>query len=341
MGVALTERRRKANGRHLSLDQIRALIESDLVETDESIRHALVSSSSNISSLASGAAGIGGKRLRPMLVHLSARVLPCEFSDRTKRDLSSLAAAVELVHAASLVHDDVMDAADERRHQTTLFKQLGNSAAILLGDFLFTRAYSMAAKCTSPVGARMLADAATKLCEGEVEQQLHSHDWNLSIAAYRRSLEQKTGALCAVSCELGAWRAGASMAIRRHLSKFGNYLGLAFQVFDDWLDYWGSDLVGKTLGTDLQQRKPTLPLIRGLQNPRIRSELLEILSQPHQQQHVEAVRALLEQSDARQYTARIARKCTDNAIAAITKVPVSDARDSLVALAEFSVQRAA
>lgn len=321
---------------------LHALVGGRLSAVEHQLRLATTSQFQAVNDLTSQAAEMGGKRLRPVLTLLSMEAC-CQgaLSTTQEKDLVSIAAAVELVHAASLVHDDVMDGAVQRRHRPTIGSVAGSSAAILLGDFLFTRAYAMAATCRNGFPARQIARASTQLCEGELRQQLSAGNWELSLQEYREILGQKTGALCGVGCRLGAWVVEATDDQSRGLAKFGRLLGIAFQVFDDWLDYWGSEDVGKTLGTDLAQAKPTVPLIRLLATlPDVkRREVIELI-ESGSPQAMEAVRPLLDESDAREYTLELARRCVQKAIGCLSILPSSLAKSALSEIAKFSVARA-
>lgn len=323
---------------------VEQFVGQDLRLVEERIRRAVSSRFEEVELLSRRAAEMGGKRLRPSLVLLSAQACQPLAHDRPRphRDLLAIAAAVELVHAASLVHDDVMDAASQRRHQPTIVGQAGNSAAVLLGDFLFTRGYHVAASCSGTYPARRIAAAATGLCEGELRQQVSAGQWDMSKATYRSILLQKTGGLCAVSCRLGAWGAAADNQTSRTLHQFGNWLGLAFQICDDWLDYWGNQQVGKTLGTDLLQLKPTLPLIRLLETSpaKKRQQLIEFLNQ-QQPDSLAQIRQELDDCDASAYTLRIAKRCIQNAKSRLATLPKSPARECLMAVAEHSGNRLA
>lgn len=321
----------------------------ELKSVEKLLSQVLTSRCESMNQISSQAAALGGKRLRPALLILAglATRQRCDFSVRQRQDLISLACAVELVHAASLVHDDVMDGALLRRHLPTVSSLQGNKTAILLGDYLFTKAYALAATARTNFGARKLAQASTALCEGEMQQQHAARSWTMSVAEYRQILLRKTGALCAVSCQLGAWVVGAGSQHRRELRTFGSQLGLAFQIFDDWLDYWGSDDVGKTLGTDLQEGKLTLPVLRLLAQSsateRLRLEQwLTEASDPDgadQRRAIEEIRGRLDQSDASEYTLGIARKCAHRAMDSLSILPSSPAKELLACLAQFSVAR--
>jgi octaprenyl-diphosphate synthase len=320
-------------------------VDDQVQAVERLISRAISSRYPQVNNLCEHAASMGGKRLRPRLALLSAAACTGTLPSCSK-NLVRVGAAVELVHAASLVHDDVMDSADIRRHKPTIGKLAGSDAAILLGDYLFTKAYALASQCGSPVPATRLAASATSLCEGELRQQLMSEVWGVSISEYKSVLCQKTGALCAVSCYLGAWsRRKEDRLAKTHardLYRFGMQLGLAFQIYDDWLDYWGTDQVGKTLATDLEQQKPTLPVLRLLATAS-ESESQDCLALlrsdlPHQEKLTNVLK-LLNQSDASEYTLAAARKCAERALGCLQSLPVSPAVEALAAIAQFSVNR--
>lgn len=332
--------------------QVQRCVGKEMAQVDKLLCDATASRYAEVERLSRSAAAAGGKRLRPMLVFLSAHAVTSSSSNKTntntrreldhraRADLCAIAAAVELVHAASLVHDDVMDGASQRRHQPTIVGQTGNSAAVLLGDLLFTRAYALAAGCRSTLPARRIAAAATRLCEGELRQQAAAGCWGMSRHFYRSLLLQKTGTLCRVSSQLGSWRAGGSRRQTQCLARFGSQLGLAFQIHDDWLDYWGTEQVGKTLGTDLAQAKPTLPLIRLLETVSF-DERRRLIAQLEaaSPEDLAAVRTALGLSDAARYTLSAARACSQRAQQHLDGLPSSAAKDCLIAVAEYSVLR--
>lgn len=329
---------------------LQELLQGQVADELQEIQDLIVSATATryraVERLSSCVVAMGGKRLRPILAILSARVCcePARKPSPAIADLRLVAASVELVHAASLVHDDVMDNAETRRHLPTIGSLAGSSAAILLGDYLFTKAYALAARCRSGYPARRIARAASALCEGELRQQLSVGRWELSAAEYHSILKQKTGALCAVSCVLGAWCGGGTTAERRALARFGLQLGLAFQLFDDWLDYWGTEMVGKTLGGDLRQRKPTLPTIRLLESlPHTkRPAMLRGLDRAADSQDAfDWVMTELNQSDASHYTLEKAHACVRSAIDCLEELPSSESKLSLEQLARFSVARVA
>ncbi len=327
------------------LASVVASIQPDLEEVERLLRHATRSRYPEVQHLLNQASAYGGKRLRPVLAIVSARAaVPGPVAARRHRDLLRAAAAIELVHAASLVHDDILDGAATRRHSPTAVSQSGTRSAILLGDYLFTQAYDLAARCRSAMPARVLAQAARRLCEGEMRQQAAVGDWEMSWRSYFGIVYQKTGSLCEASCFLGAAIAGADEEVRRQLRRFGRLLGIAFQIRDDWLDYFGGTEVGKTLGTDLDSSKPTLPLMWYLRQlgEEQRRELQEKLATAAPES-MHQVRSAVRESGADRYTDRVARRIVARARLAVEgladRVDPHSARD-LMRLAELCVCRA-
>jgi octaprenyl-diphosphate synthase len=340
--------------RSIDREQLRHQVVNCVGDALSSVEHrilnALDSQHSEVRHLSAKASSTGGKRLRPMLVLLSAQAAAADAqqpSSSDQNDLIRIATSIELVHTASLVHDDVMDQADSRRHQPTLYHISGNSVAILLGDFLFTKAYATAAQCRSPLIARRIAHSATQLCEGELRQQLSTGNWQICIDDYFSILNQKTASLCSTGCRLGAWQVGASTLRQQALQRFGKWVGLAFQIYDDWLDYWGTNQTGKTLGTDLTQKKPTLPLIYFLRQctPAQREEFNRLVSSGAAGNgdagNIEKVRRWICESSANEKTLKTSRELAARAVRCLQDLPPSPAKSALESIALFSVCRSA
>ena len=201
---------------------------------------------------------LGGKRLRPALVLLSAQAC-----GGIRPEHVPLAAMAELIHTASLVHDDVLDEATIRRHLDTINARWDNEASVLLGDYLFARAMCLASSLDDAFACRLISESARNMCEGELKQIESRGDYDLSESDYFEIIAGKTAALTACCCRLGAHYAGAEPAVCEALARYGHDLGVAFQIADDVLDLLGDEAaVGKSLGTDLRKQKATLPLIR-------------------------------------------------------------------------------
>ncbi|MCA9195707.1 MAG: polyprenyl synthetase family protein, partial [Planctomycetales bacterium] len=309
------------------LADIHDQIGDSLQRVEQVIGDTLSSKHFEVSSLTQAVSELSGKRLRPMLVLLSARAAAPEVQS-IRHESILIAATVELVHVASLIHDDFMDSNLVRRNAPTIHQRVGTHTAILLGDYLFTRAYWLAAQCHSGLPARSIADAAKRLCEGELRQQANSQNWQLSFRAYRSILLQKTAALCEVSCRLGAWSVHTTRERSLALSRFGRFLGIAFQIYDDWLDYWGTASTGKTLGTDLRQGKPTLPLMRALRKsvPTLRRQLLRRLQQGNVELLDPIVQQALNTTDAESFTLACAMRYVRRAQEELRKLPDSSSK---------------
>nr|WP_068134624.1 polyprenyl synthetase family protein [Roseimaritima ulvae] len=279
---------------------------------------------------------LGGKRMRPALVLLAAEAV-----GEAGEAHVTIATVLEMVHTATLVHDDVLDSAQQRRHVPTVNAKWDEQTSILLGDYLFAQSFYLSATLDDTRACRWIGEAARRVCEGEL-RQVHSRDvLDLDEAAYLSIVQGKTAELCSVACRLGAAYAGADEVTVERLSNYGDALGIAFQIADDFLDLWGdSDQTGKTLGTDLWQGKMTLPLIRLLQTSDAaqRETILQILSGPAADR-LPAITPLLAASDARDYTRRRAQEFVDTALAAISSLPDSPAQAMLQKLARFAIDR--
>lgn len=199
-----------------------------------------------------------GKRLRPILCLLSAQA-----AGGIRREHLVLSAVIEMIHTATLVHDDVLDHADVRRHVATVNVRWNNETSVLYGDFLFTHAFHLAAGTGSAQACRIIGRATNRVCEGELAQIRNRGNYHLTEQAYLEIIDGKTAELCALACAIGARYADADEETVERMERFGRHLGLAFQIADDVLDLVGIEsTAGKTLGTDLLQRKLTLPIIR-------------------------------------------------------------------------------
>ena len=279
---------------------------------------------------------IGGKRLRPALVLLSGKA-----AGQLSPAHTVLAAVVEMIHTATLVHDDVLDDATLRRHIDTVNARWNNETSVLLGDFLFTHAFYLASTLESTYACQVIGRATNIVCEGELRQTTQSGDLTLSEAAYLEIIEAKTAELCACCCHLGARYAGAEQAVVEALSAYGRNIGIAFQIIDDLLDMDGDELqVGKSLGTDMAKRKMTLPLIylRDQLPPPEKQQLLELIQKPASQLSSE-IEPWLGQYDAFAYSERVARGYAHRALESLNALPNSDAKSALLELTNFVLAR--
>ncbi len=319
-----------------SLTSVYAPIVNQLREVEQRLSQELNSSYPDLASVLQHGTQLGGKRLRPAMLLLIGKAI-----GSLGQNHLTTATVIEMVHTATLIHDDVLDAAVSRRHVPTVNAKWNNHTSILLGDYLFSQAYRLAATTSSTIACEKVGEAARKVCEGELRQVLHRDVTSLTEDEYISMVQAKTGELCRVACELGAVFSQGSDNEIRAASRFGNSLGIAFQIADDFLDIWGDDeVVGKTLGTDLQQGKITLPIIRLLSTAKASEsqEILEILSGPPEHRG-ERMMPILEASDAKSYTHDVAREFYLDALSALQVFRDGDAKKSLESMAEFSVNR--
>ena len=279
----------------------------------------------------------GGKRVRPALVLLSAR---CGSYDLDR--LTPAAMAVELTHAATLVHDDVIDRSAVRRGRPTVAAALGDEPAIVIGDFYFAKAYEHAARTDSTEVVGILARAVMEICAGEVRQQAIRYRYSTGVDEYVQRIEAKTAALLAASCDIGASLAGVAPDLRSALHEYGRMLGLAFQIADDVLDYLGSEgEIGKPIGKDITEGFATLPLMLALEDASIASQLKNVLQDGRElsAQQAGAVVDVVRESGAPQRALERARQYASVASRQTDGITVPDVRDALAALTGYVVSR--
>jgi geranylgeranyl pyrophosphate synthase len=279
----------------------------------------------------------GGKRIRPALVLLTARIGAYDL-DR----LTPAAMAAELMHAATLVHDDVIDRATVRRGRPTVAARLGDEPAIVVGDFYFAKAYEQAANTQSPEVVTILAGAVMKICAGEVRQQAIRHLYETTTDEYMQRIEAKTATLLAACCEIGALLGGLDPDTRAHLRDYGRLLGLAFQIADDVLDYTGTeDEVGKPIGHDVAEGFATLPLMLAMEEGPVAGRLAALLHSGRELSGDEAeqVVAIVRSSRGPQRAIERARSLAADAQRELVTIDGGDAVKTLSALAAYVVTR--
>jgi octaprenyl-diphosphate synthase len=320
----------------LPFAQIQALVADDMREVDALIRHRLASDVLLINQIGEHIIAAGGKRLRPALLLIAAGALGCKGRDRHQ-----LAAVIEFIHTATLLHDDVVDESDLRRGRETANALWGNAASVLVGDFLYSRSFQLMVELERPVVMRILADTTNAIAEGEVLQLLHVHNPDTDEAAYLRVVERKTAVLFAAATRLGAVLAGADAATEQAMHEYGLQLGYAFQIADDVLDYQGNaTALGKNLGDDLAEGKATLPLIHAIANsaPAQRARLREIIVQGEAGAFDEVL-AAIEACDGLGHATRRAQAYADAAEQALDGLPENTWLAALRGLARYAVQR--
>ena len=280
-----------------------------------------------------------GKMLRPSLVLLSAKA--CNPAGELTDTHVTLATVVEMVHMATLVHDDVLDEAELRRKGATINHLRGNEAAVMLGDYLISHSYHLCSSLQSQMASRLIAHTTNQVCEGELLQIDNRNNFDLDEETYLKIITRKTAVLCAACCTLGATFAGASERRVANLESYGRSLGIAFQIQDDILDVIGdADVVGKTLGIDIEKGKMTLPVIHFLRTaPAEHRALLKSLLKSPDADKADRIRNLILPSRSIAYAQAMARELVDDARRAINDLPDSDAKRLLDTMAEYVVSR--
>ena len=318
------------------IEDLRKLLAADMHAVDRVIRERLHSEVVLIRQVAEYIIGGGGKRLRPALVLLSAGALGYRGTAH-----HTLAAVVEFIHTATLLHDDVVDESALRRGRPTANTLFGNAASVLVGDFVYSRAFQMMVNVEDMRVLRVLADATNVIAEGEVLQLMNCRNADIDEASYLQVIRYKTAKLFEAAGRLGAMVAGASPEIETAMAAYGSHLGTAFQLIDDVLDYSGdAGMIGKNVGDDLAEGKPTLPLIRVMQQGTAEeAELVRRALASGGLTELDGVLAAIRRSGALDYTRRQAEAESESARAALNAIPSTQYRDSLIQLAAFAVTR--
>jgi octaprenyl-diphosphate synthase len=320
----------------MDIAAIRAPVTEDMRAVDALILRRLHSDVVLINQIGHYIINSGGKRLRPLLVLLAARA--CGYAANRHIDL---AAVVEFIHTATLLHDDVVDGSDLRRNRDTANNVWGNEASVLVGDFLYSRSFEMMVAVGQMAVMDILSHATNRIAEGEVLQLLNAHDPDTSEARYMEVIERKTATLFQAGARLGAVIADAAPELEQALGAYGLALGIAFQLVDDALDYSASSTdIGKNIGDDLDEGKPTLPIIRAMQvgSAEQRAMLREAIK-AGSREHIDTVVATIADTGAIAYTIELARSYAEQAKGALADLAPSHHREALAALADFAVSR--
>ena len=320
----------------VSFDDIAALAAADRRAVDQLISDSLESDVVLVSQVSEYIVMSGGKRLRPLVVLLAARALGYEGKQHVRA-----ATIVEFIHTATLLHDDVVDSSSRRRGQDSANTVFGNQASVLVGDFLYSRAFQMMVSIGNMRVMQILADATNTIAAGEVMQLMNVHDPKTTEDDYRQVIYRKTARLFEAGAQIAAVLNGKGGEIESSMINYGRHLGTAFQLVDDALDYDASaDELGKNIGDDLAEGKATLPLIYAMKEGSsedrkiIRDAILEGgLDQ------LDRITAIIKSTGALQYTANKAREAADNAISSLGRVPESKYKQALIDIAELSIQR--
>lgn len=320
----------------VDFDDIAALAADDRRAVDALITASLESDVMLVSQVSQYIVMSGGKRLRPLIVLLAARALGYDGDQHIRA-----AAIIEFIHTATLLHDDVVDSSSRRRGKDSANTVFGNQASVLVGDFLYSRAFQMMVEIGDMRIMRILADATNTIAAGEVMQLMNVHDPDTTEDDYRQVIYRKTARLFEAGAQIAAVLCGESADVESSMANYGRHLGTAFQLVDDALDYdASSDELGKNIGDDLAEGKATLPLIYAMQNGSddekaiIRSAIVEGgLDQ------LDRITSIIHSTGALQYTAEKAQEAAKLAIESLNSLAPSEHREALVQIAELSVQR--
>ncbi len=320
----------------MQIELIREPVADDLRRLDQVIVERLASNVVLVNQVAQYIIGAGGKRLRPLSVLLAARA--CGYRGDHHVDT---AAVIEFIHTATLLHDDVVDGSDLRRGRDTANHVFGNEASVLVGDYLYSRAFQMMVGLGDMRIQSIMADATNTISMGEVLQLMNAHDPDTTEESYLEVIYRKTAKLFEAGAQMAAVLAGAPPEVEQAMVDYGRHLGNAFQLVDDALDYRADRAeLGKNLGDDLAEGKPTLPLIYALAHSSLEDTArLRVAVEEGGLADLEAVTRTIESSGGLEYTARLAQREKDLAIEALGRLPESAHRQALQALAEFAVGR--
>lgn len=320
----------------LQLAELYSPIVDDLAVSERIFRDELISDQGFISDLCQHIGQFHGKRVRPALVLLSASAC-----GEVRPAHHVLAAVVEMVHIATLVHDDVLDEADIRRRAATVNRLWGNERAVLMGDFLISHAFHLCSSLPSQTASRIIGATTNTVCEGELMQVANRYNYDLDEGLYFDIITRKTASLIGTCCQLGAQFAEANSAVVASLKDFGVSLGVAFQIVDDVLDVLGDEAeAGKSLGRDVEEGKLTLPLIHYLQrvDERERRDVAAIISNGHPHKAA-TIATRLRKSDSIQYAQQVAAAYVRRAQTALEVLPDSDAKSCLYEMSNFVLRR--
>ena len=321
----------------MNLEQINELTAQDMADVNATILEQLNSEVSLINQLGYYIISGGGKRIRPMIAVLAARAV-----NYSGKQHVTVAALIEFIHTATLLHDDVVDESDMRRGKATANAAFGNAASVLVGDFIYTRAFQMMTSLGSLRVLALMSEAVNVIAEGEVLQLMNCNDPDITEESYMRVIYSKTARLFEAAAQSSAILADASPEQERALQDYGRYIGTAFQLIDDLLDYSADgQTLGKNVGDDLSEGKPTLPLLHAMRNGTAEQAAMirEAIEQGNGRHLLEPVLETMRQCGSLEWTRESAEREADKAIASLAVLPESPWRSALEALAHMSVQR--
>ena len=319
-----------------NFDDIRTLLQEDLEQTDALLQSRLSSNVALINQMSAYIIGAGGKRLRPLLLLLCARATNYQGEHHRL-----MAVVIELIHTATLLHDDIVDESATRRGKDTANEVWGNAASVLVGDFLYSRSFEMMVEPGSMKIMQILSKATNEIAQGEVLQLLNCQNSDLTEAEYYQVIERKTAVLFQAATQIGGILSEVGEQQELALKNYGLHLGNAFQIIDDVLDYESdSETMGKEVGDDLAEGKTTLPMIHALANTSgTDKQLLEDAINNADTSQIKQVISILQSIDAFGYTRKQAKKSADLAKASLADIQPSPFKDALILLCDLSLAR--
>jgi len=317
---------------------IQALTADDMAKVNEIIQAQLNSDVTLINQLGFYIISGGGKRIRPLLALLSAKALGYQGESH-----QMAAAFIEFIHTATLLHDDVVDESDMRRGKETANIAFGNASSILVGDYMYTRSFQMMTSLGSLKILSLMSEAVNVISEGEVQQLINCNDPNISEESYMQVIYSKTAKLFESATQIGAILTDSPKEIELAMQKYGRYLGTAFQLIDDVLDYTADGKeMGKNVGDDLAEGKPTLPLLYAMQkgrNEQQKTMIREAIEKANGMERLDEILAVMNETGALEYTTQLAYQEADKAIESLSIIPSSIYKEALIALAHLAVKR--
>lgn len=328
----------------MDIKAIQALSQNDMAKVNDLIYGQLHSDVALINQLGIYIVNAGGKRMRPMLTVLTAQALNQANTDKLDDKHCIIAAIIEFIHTATLLHDDVVDESNMRRGRETANALFGNSASVLVGDFLYTRSFQMMTKLGDLRIMDILSDATNIVAEGEVLQLMHCNDPDTTEESYLQVIYCKTAKLFEAATRLAAIITQQDSATETAMADYGKYLGTAFQLVDDIMDYTAdAKEMGKNVGDDLAEGKPTLPLIYAMKHgtSEQRKLIRDAIEQGNGMEHLNDILTALDQTGALDYTQKKAAEEADKAINALSILPESDYKQALISLAHIAANRSA
>ena len=319
-----------------NFSEIHSLMKSDMEKTDNILIDRLNSNVDLINQMSHYIIASGGKRIRPLLLLLCARA-----TNYGGTEHHAMAVVIELIHTATLLHDDVVDESTTRRNQDTANELWGNAASVLVGDFLYSRAFEILVEPNSMSIMRILSKATNQIAEGEVLQLLNIRNANVSQTKYFNVIEQKTARLFEAACKIGALLSDSSEKTINSLGDFGLHLGIAFQIIDDALDYESnSTTMGKEVGDDLSEGKITLPMIYALEKTSgSENKILRDAIKTSDASNIDKIINILCSVNAFEFTRKIAENESQKALKSLKNIPDSEYRSALKLLCELSLNR--